>query len=85
MRSSGSGNRDMLKCCYGYSNHGSRKPENPRKFSARTITKKIPDPFVFAVGSRLREQGWGHPELLCVTARLTRQENQNAPLSLSRL
>ena len=23
-----------------------RKPEGPRKFSARTVTKKIPDPFV---------------------------------------
>ncbi len=30
----------MLNCCYGYSNHGSRKPENPRKFSTRTVTKK---------------------------------------------
>ena len=31
---------------YGYSNHGSREPENPRKFSARTVAKQIPDPFV---------------------------------------
>lgn len=46
MRSSGNGNRDMLKCCYGYLNHGSRKPAGPLKFSARTVTKKIPDPFV---------------------------------------
>ena len=26
--------------------HASRKPEGPRKFSARTVQKKIPDPFV---------------------------------------
>ena len=25
----------------------SRKPEGPRKFSERTVTKKIPDPFCF--------------------------------------
>ena len=36
----------MLNCCYGYSNHGSRKPENPRKFSTRKVTEKIPDPFI---------------------------------------
>jgi len=28
------------------STHASRKPEGPRKFSSRTETKKIPDPFV---------------------------------------
>lgn len=37
----------MLNCCCGYSNHGSRNPAGLLKFSARTVTKKIPDPFVF--------------------------------------
>lgn len=35
----------MLNCCYGYSNHGSRKPENPRKFFARKVTEKTPNAF----------------------------------------
>jgi hypothetical protein len=46
--SSEKGNRDMLKCCYGYSNHGSRKLESPRKFSEGTVTEKFPTPLFLA-------------------------------------
>jgi hypothetical protein len=35
------------------STHASRKPEGPRKFSARTVIKMIPDPFVSFHSSEL--------------------------------
>ena len=64
----------MLKCCYGYSNHGSRKPAGPLKFAARTVTKKIPDPFVSPSDAgdtrhpRLHRPHRSHHRRLCANA-----------------
>lgn len=66
----GNRNGGLLNCCGSCSTHATRKPEGPRKFSARTVTRKDSRPLLF--------QKRKHSELLLVVARIMCQENRKA-------